>query len=117
MFYWSCKDRYKLIVQTYNYLNDSGVTTYFGVGRPPKDIVKEKGIHYFPYVMPYEKYLQFVINTNCIVEILQDGTTGYTLRTWEALAFNKKLLTNNPEIINAEFYNNKQFSYFENIEI
>ncbi len=92
-----------MIVQTYNYLNDSGVTTYFGVGRPPKDIVKEKGIHYFPYVMPYEKYLQFVINTNCIVEILQDGTTGYTLRTWEALAFNKKLLTNNPEIINAEF--------------
>lgn len=34
-----------------------------------------------------------------------DGTNGITLRVLESLFFEKKLITNNINIINCEFYN------------
>lgn len=34
-----------------------------------------------------------------------DGTNGLTLRVLESLFFEKKLITNNINIINCEFYN------------
>lgn len=34
-----------------------------------------------------------------------DGTNGFTLRVLESLFFEKKLITNNINIINCEFYN------------
>ena len=38
------------------------------------------------------------------MEILQKGQTGPTLRYFEAVCYNKKLLTNNPHIVNFPFY-------------
>lgn len=115
-FIGAAKDRYNLIINLFKLLKQNNIKTYFAIGRYPKYIVKEKGVNYISYTIPYKKYLEFIANTNCIIEILQNGTTGYTLRTWEALVFNKKLLTNNPAIKTATFYNNKQFLYFNKIE-
>ena len=40
-----------------------------------------------------------------MLEIMQQGGHGYTLRYCEAIAMGKKLATNNPEIEKAPFYN------------
>ena len=52
----------------------------------------------------YEHYLEESLSAKCIVEILQDGQSGMTLRPVEALFYNRKLLTNNQSVINEPFY-------------
>ena len=42
--------------------------------------------------------------SNCILEILQKGQDGMTLRTLEALFMNKKLMTTNRKIKEYDFY-------------
>ena len=53
----------------------------------------------------YDENIQNVIHTRCIVDIVQSNQSDITLRPLEAMAFRKKLLTNNHNILNADFYN------------
>lgn len=52
----------------------------------------------------YAECLANIERSLCIVEILQEGQYDMTLRPFEALAFNKKLLTNNKHITEHPFY-------------
>jgi hypothetical protein len=63
----------------------------------------------------YEKILSETISSNCILEILQNNQHGATLRYFEAVCYNKKLLTNNKDIIYYPFYNPKWMKVFTNI--
>ncbi len=56
-------------------------------------------------VIPYEQSLINYRYAKCLVELVEDGLEGITLRPLEALALRKKMITNNTEIINEEFYN------------
>ena len=76
---------------------------------------KRNGIVYRSSYLSYGEYLQHVKKTKCILELMQEGATGYTLRVWEALVYGKKLLTNNPAILEAPFYDPEQFRYSKHI--
>ena len=54
--------------------------------------------------IPYSENIANIAQTRCVIDIVQDGQTGITLRPLEALAFRKKLITNNRNIINYDFY-------------
>lgn len=53
----------------------------------------------------YEEYLAMVGESKAILDIIMGDVTGLTLRCMEALFFNKKLITNNSDIENYDFYN------------
>ena len=55
--------------------------------------------------LQYKEYLSKLSNANAILDILQDGQQGMTLRVMEALFFNKKLITNQSLIAKEDFYN------------
>lgn len=56
--------------------------------------------------IPYDKYLEYVFNSKCLLEIIKnDESKGITLRTMEALFLKKKLITNNKDIRFCDFYN------------
>ena len=57
--------------------------------------------------LSYTEVLDKVSSSNCILEVLQSGQSGVTLRTLEAIIFNKKLLTNNQQIIHSPFYDSR----------
>lgn len=65
---------------------------------------------------PYKDILQHVQHTDCIVEIVQDGQSGATLRYFEAVSMNKKLLTNNPHIVNFPYYNSQWMKVFKSVD-
>lgn len=52
----------------------------------------------------YSENLENVKKATCLLEIVVEGQTGLTLRTMEALFFNKKLITNNSSIMQYDFY-------------
>lgn len=53
----------------------------------------------------YTDNLELVCRSRCLLDILQDGQQGVTLRMLEAMYLGKKLITNNPRVKEEEFYN------------
>lgn len=108
------KNRLELIIQTYDILEKKGLKLKFYIVDCKDDQkIERKGIEYISG-MSYLDNLQHVLHSKCVLEIMQEGGHGFTQRCAEILGFNKKLLTNNPEIMTAPFYNQAYISYFEN---
>lgn len=53
----------------------------------------------------YENNILNILQSSCIIDIVQSGQTGLTLRPIESLFYRKKLLTNNVEVKKYDFYN------------
>jgi 1,5-rhamnosyltransferase len=56
--------------------------------------------------LPYMEYLKESCRAKCFIDITKEGQSGLTLRPIEAAYYNRKLLTNNKNILNSELYNN-----------
>lgn len=87
------KDRKNEIIEINNKMKEKGLVTNFKIIENEKDFV------------PYDKYLEMLSDTKCILDYNQKGQCGLTLRPMEALFLEKKLITNNKDIINYDFYN------------
>lgn len=70
----------------------------------------------YNHPMNYEDVLQVVAKSDCILEVLQPGQKGFTFRTYEALCYDKKLITNNQDIKNQSFYDSKFIKVYTNID-
>nr|WP_025533551.1 hypothetical protein [Vibrio parahaemolyticus] len=64
----------------------------------------------------YDKHLENMISSRIIVDVVQKGQSGMTMRTAEALLAGKKIITNNKSIIYSNYYNEKQIYIFDNME-
>lgn len=62
--------------------------------------------------MSFYDEMAYSFNSNCLVEILRKGQTGISLRVCEAIAFNKKLVSNNVQLKNEEFYDERYMKIF-----
>lgn len=107
------KNRVSTIYTLYDQLKLKGLKCDFVLPNVKKSERCRDGINYSNKFISYKEYLGHIANTDCIIEIMQKNASGYTLRTWEALLYGKKLLTNNKSILTAPFYTPDQFIYFE----
>lgn len=115
-FLGAVKNRFAKIILIYKYLKRKGLKCEFYLTNvKPEEQIHDEGLHYISQ-MTYQENLQHVLKTECILEIMQSNATGYTMRTWEAIMYDKKLLTDNTAINNAPFYNTTNIFVFENIE-
>lgn len=55
--------------------------------------------------MDYETYLEKLNNSKCVLDYNYSLPCGITLRPLEAMYYEKKLITNNTDIVNYKFYN------------
>lgn len=69
---------------------------------------------YYSKRIPYRLVLDEINKSNCILEVVQEGQGNQTLRYFEAVVYNKKLLTNNPNIVNYPYYNERYMKIFNN---
>ena len=79
---------------------------------PRQQRISQEGISYPDGNIPYEENLRNSAESRCIIEVLQKEAASPTLRTWEAIALNRKLLTNNSSIKDTEIYDNRYISVF-----
>jgi hypothetical protein len=56
------------------------------------------------HYISYEEYLRRASRSTCLLEISQGYQEGLTTRALESLFLNKKLLTNNKDIVHYDFY-------------
>ncbi len=55
--------------------------------------------------LPYGDYINKVSSSVGLIDFVQSGQTGLTLRVLEAIFLKKKLVTNNESIVNYDFFN------------
>ena len=75
---------------------------------------EDADIHYG--LLPYEENIAKILESNCILEIVREGFIGFTQRYYEAIVYNRKLLTNNAEIKELPYYDERYMQYFEKPE-
>lgn len=100
------KGRENEIYKTFLKLKEEDLITFFYLFHPNMriripDILKET-LH--TEKIQYDEYIKQVIHSKAILEIVQKGQEGMSLRPLEALILKKKLITNNPSIVNEKIY-------------
>lgn len=105
LFLGAAKDRWNKILNTYKHATNCGLNCDFYIYKLAKEKKENHpGIHYIETPMPYIEYLKHVVRCRCILEIEQESATGSTLRNWEAINYDKFLLTDNSAIKTSPFY-------------
>lgn len=67
-------------------------------------------------IIPFEKNVQYAMESEVLVDILNEDHQGLSFRTFEAFKYHKKLITNNPTIKNYDFYNEANILVIEKEE-
>lgn len=80
-----------------------------------KEKGQKDGIRYLRRKVSYKKIIDGISATKCILEVLSYNN-GASLRYFEAVVFNKKLITTNPDVSKLPFYNPKYMKFFESPE-
>ena len=109
------KGRQQELEDIYSICEKNGVKSNFRMTRVEKSKENVEGIVYNERVT----YLQAIAEakaSNCLLEIIQKGQSGVTLRYYEAVCYNKKLLTNNPEITKLPYYDPGYMKYYNKPE-
>ena len=115
VFIGKAKERLPLIKQVYNKL-EKRFKCDFIIIDSYENLKRDKGIKYVQGNIPYMEYLKHENSSNCILEVLKSDANGQTLRCWEAVYYNKKLLTNWKGIFNFKYYNPHFMSYFSSVD-
>lgn len=111
-FLGQAKNRLSQILSVYEKLREVNLKCDFYItGVEEKDQAYSNEIVYNQR-LNYSQNLQHVLHTKCLLEVMQKNGYGYTQRVVETLGLNKKLLTNNPSIKSAPFYDPKYISTF-----
>ena len=63
--------------------------------------------------LPYQEVLKRELSSVCLLDITQKNQSAFTLRPYEAVVYNKKLLTNNKNIKQFKYYDERYMRYFE----
>ena len=74
------------------------------MGVPQKERIEGDGLIYDSPIS-YMDNLRYVLASKCILEVMQANADGYTPRLWEAIMYDKHLLTNNAFIRNTQYWN------------
>ena len=114
-FLGAAKERHACLVNVCKHLTDAGIKCRFLLaGVNPQERVKQEGIEYIDSIS-YRENLQNIIVSKCILEVCQTESSAMTLRTREALAYGRRLLTNRRSI-EQDFFKDGQAVIFDNPE-
>ena len=109
------KGRADIIANVYKKLNSKGANLQFYISGLESGEKKIDGIHYNEW-LNYGQILEMIQHSNCIVEIMDGKQEGVTLRTMEAICYNKKLLTNNQSMKESKYFNTGNIQVFSTPE-
>ncbi|MBD5467254.1 MAG: hypothetical protein HDR21_03760 [Lachnospiraceae bacterium] len=103
--------REQILTEFVKRLREAGISFSFSL-TGVSDTGKRKGIKEKAF-RGYPEILREVQDAECLLEILEDRQTSMTLRYMEALCYNKKLLTNNQNIIHLAGYDERYMRIFD----
>lgn len=109
------KSRLELVQGIYDHIGNKAKCDFRMIGVAEEDMKSADGITY-NQPLGYPDVINETLKSRCILEIMNPGQHGNTLRYKEAVCYGKKLLSNNPDILTSKYYNPKWMQYFEKPE-
>lgn len=106
------KDRYERLLSYYKFFTNKGLKCNFYIaGVPIEEQYASEGLYYNRF-MPYKEMLCRSYNAKCLLDINQEEAWGgYTSRFYEAIMYNRKLISDNPITEDSCFYNKHDIIY------
>lgn len=103
------------VISLYKKFKEAGIVTDFHLVslKKEKNLSEHEGIKFSRKDIPYENVVSAVLSTNCILEVASKGQFAQTARYYEAICYNKKLLTNNFAVKDLPFYNERYIKCFK----
>lgn len=102
------KNRYIELLSLADYLESHSISYEFYIF-DNKLTSDRKNIKIIKKFMPYEDVLSIISKSTCLVDFVQSGQTGLTLRTLESIFNGRQVITNNAAIKEEDF--NKENIY------
>jgi hypothetical protein len=107
--------RHEKLVHLFHNMKDKNLTPDFYIANHKELSNREEGIHYNEW-LNYKDVLGKVLKTRCLLEIVGEKQDGLTLRSIEAICYNKRLITDNPAVKRLKYYDKRYIQYVQNIE-
>lgn len=115
-FVGQAKDRFDDIINAYKALKKQNLRLgFYIIGVPKEKQVFADEINYCDFI-PYKDYLRIVADSKVILEIMQKGGTGNTIRVSEAISLDKLLISNNKMLLQNSFYDSRYMKVYENLD-
>ena len=106
------KDRYDSLIEVFEKAKNEGLKCNFTiVGVDPEKRKYTDEIKYEP--VSYQTALENMAKSKCLVDMIQGGSTALTIKTCEALALGKKLITSNYRVENEPFYHRENIMVYD----
>ena len=112
-FIGKAKNRLRKIIHTYEFLVSHDIKCDFHIFEVnEKEKRYSNGINYNKW-LPYKEVLKRMHRSRCVLEILQKPGEGPTLRSTEAIVYNKKIITNDAGAAANPFYDDQFVHIFD----
>jgi len=124
---WYHSDRYEMCRKIAKFSQENNIKSFLYIFT---GILQYTKIRYFLYnkeenkqriiqkkTLPYKEFLDIVNRSKVVFDLAHPDQNGLTMRTIELVARGKKIITNNKDIINYNFYNkNNIFIHHEELD-
>lgn len=110
------KDRLSNLISCYEKLRDLGINTEFHIANVCETDIKYSNDIVYNKFMDYSECVNAIQRSTCLIDIIQGGSTGLTIKTCEAICYNKKLITTNKHIKDYPFYDSRYIRVIESLE-
>ena len=108
------KNRIEELKSAYSYFSSLGLRCDFYIIDVPSAYVDNCGIHY-NQMLAYDEVLRKVQNSRILYENVQNNQSGCTLRTYEAIAYKKLLVTNNLTLKETRLFDDYNMAFYNRI--
>lgn len=110
------KDRFNQLIKVFEKAQAEGLKCDFNiVGVPKEEQLYSDAIHY-DQPLSYREVLDRMNNAKCIVDMIQGQSTAFTIKTCEAILYDKKIITSNEYVRDESFYDKNMMLVFSGNE-
>ena len=109
------KDRLEVLLKSYERLKKIGVKCDFHIANVPDGNKKYENEIVYNKFMSYNDAVNCIKKATCLIDIIQGDSTGLTIKTCEAVCYDKKLITTNKHVKEYPFYNPRYIRVMESI--
>lgn len=110
------KDRFNGLINVFEKLNALGIDCDFYIVNVDEDKQKYKNTITYNKFITYQEALDHINNATCLIDLIQGDSTGLTIKTCEAVCYDKKLITTNKHVKDYPFYNPKYIKIIDSSE-
>ena len=107
------KDRLEGLLNGYSRIRSLGIKCDFHIANVDETDKKYDNEIVYNKIMSYSEAVDRIKKSTCLIDIIQGDSTGLTIKTCEAVCYDKKLITSNKHVVEYPFYDSRYIRVIE----